>query len=664
MILIDKIVFENYRQYGSGTLRFTTSDKSKLSVLIAKNGTGKTTLLNAITWCLYGKELHLADADTALPIVNESIVNASADEAFVPVSVKITIVDEDHIVDFKRSTTFKVMRDSNDVARVIPGSGNFTVTTTASHDFENSQVSQGVDADMVVKQYFDEAIFRYYFFDGEKLRDYFAVGQSASIKSSIFNISQITLLENACIHLKKIHGDKNRILAKGSPDIANLQKQKDDQIKSKQIAQNSLEANTAALEILRKEQTDLNEALRGFEPIKKLQQERTELEKRLTAVTSEEKQWHMRRSDFVRKYLILLNLYPCIKHTLDIITQKEKDGDLPPAIDKDQVKMLLAHLDEPCPLCHGTIGETGRQHLESLLAKISVSSKTSNYLKEIKGPLESFLEDAVNYKNARNQLNQEEIDISARKDKITQRLTEINSYLSNYDSGEESFDVAKAENRRTEVNSQIDNANRSIGAAESTIRTCDGIIAKIDKDLSEAAKKIKEHADIKAQLDVLDEMQKQFNRIKEHIMSAMRKEIERTTWDIFDAMIWKSNTFGHITISDNYDVAVYNKQGNKMTGSLSATEQMALAYAFTLAIHKASGKNCPLVIDSPLGRVSDDNRENMAKALGEISKDKQLIMLFTPDEYSESVRSMYDEFADVRALHLSDDENFIEGMED
>ena len=101
-----------------------------------------------------------------------------------------------------------------------------------------------------------------------------------------------------------------------------------------------------------------------------------------------------------------------------------------------------------------------------------------------------------------------------------------------------------------------------------------------------------------------------------------------------------------------------------MTGSLSATEQMALAYAFTLAIHRASGKNCPLVIDSPLGRVSDDNRENMARALQEISQDKQIIMLFTPDEYSASVRAMYDGSAEVRELSLSEDESHVEGIED
>ena len=100
-----------------------------------------------------------------------------------------------------------------------------------------------------------------------------------------------------------------------------------------------------------------------------------------------------------------------------------------------------------------------------------------------------------------------------------------------------------------------------------------------------------------------------------------------------------------------------------MTGSLSATEQMALAYAYTLAIHKASGKNCPLVIDSPLGRVSDDNRENMAKVLKDISKDKQIIMLFTPDEYSSSVKRIYKDAALARELKLSEDETVVEGVD-
>ena len=52
-IFIDRISFVNYRQYGTFDINFSNDYGATLSVLIAKNGTGKTTLLNAISWCLY-----------------------------------------------------------------------------------------------------------------------------------------------------------------------------------------------------------------------------------------------------------------------------------------------------------------------------------------------------------------------------------------------------------------------------------------------------------------------------------------------------------------------------------------------------------------------------------------------------------------------------------
>lgn len=52
----------------------------------------------------------------------------------------------------------------------------------------------------------------------------------------------------------------------------------------------------------------------------------------------------------------------------------------------------------------------------------------------------------------------------------------------------------------------------------------------------------------------------------------------------------------------------------------------------------------------------------IALAIGKA--DKQIIMLFTPDEYSASVRAMYDGSAEVRELSLSEDESHVEGIED
>lgn len=662
-IVIDKIVFENYRQYGSGSLSFRTEGENLLSVLVAKNGTGKTTLLNAITWCLYDKELHLADEKTALPLVNAAAARSLPEGSLIPVSVAVTILDDNNIVEFYRAINFKTSIDSAGNPRYIPGKSKFTVSITPAGDFENTQVLQGIDADVVAKQYFDEAIFKFYFFDGEKLRDFFAAGQSNTIQQSIFNISQVTMLENACGRLKRMHYDRTKKLAKDSPDIAALNDEREKQEKRLATARETLSDSKADVLELTRKREELDEILRGYDPIKKLQQERQDLEATLHRIEAEEETYHSDRSAFIRQYLVLLTLYPRIKTTLELIGGKEADGDLPPAIDKDQVRRLLAHLDEPCPLCNGVIGETGREHLEALLEKISVSSHTSNYLKEIKGPLERYLEQARFFKKELDSLRQREMDIEERKKVATARLQQITSALSNFESESGQLNVAKTEAERTAIIQRINVANQAIGAANTTIAACNERLAQIEAAVTKALQTMNEHADIRKQLEVIDMLHGQFTKIKNQIMDEMKAEIEKTTWTIFDSMIWKKQTFGSIEIDDSYDIAVYNTDGIEMTGSLSATEQMALAYAFTLAIHRASGKNCPLVIDSPLGRVSDDNRENMARALQEVSRDKQIIMLFTPDEYSAAVRRMYDAAAEVRELSLSEDESYVEGID-
>lgn len=244
-----------------------------------------------------------------------------------------------------------------------------------------------------------------------------------------------------------------------------------------------------------------------------------------------------------------------------------------------------------------------------------------------------------------------------------ERLKVINSNLANFINSEGGVNVAEVEKNRSQLRDQISSADQAIGTSNANIKVFTQQITGLQKQIDEAQKKLGIKNDLKQQIAVLVKIEDCFRGIKNNITTNIRKEIQTTTWNIFDSMIWKRNTFGKIIIGDSYDVSVYNREGALMTGSLSATEQMALAYAFTLAIHQASGKNCPLVIDSPLGRVSDENRENMAKALLEISKEKQIIMLFTPDEYSETVKTMYEGIANVRTLQLSSDEKYVEGIE-
>lgn len=663
-IVIDKIVFENFRQYGSATLHFNCDDGSKLSVLIAKNGTGKTTLLNSITWCLYEKEQQLIDKKSALPVVSTAKLEKVGEGEIIPVSVSVTILDGDQIIEFKRSQKFKRTKSTQGKAAGIASSSVFSVSTTVKGAFENTSVETGADAEIVVKKYFDPAIYDFYFFDGEQLREFFSPERTTHIKSSIFNIAQVTLLQNAYDHVEKMRSEKMRKLGKNNPDISDLLDEQELLKKQRNLAQQTLESNQTIKEKLVAKREQADEVLRGFAPIKSLQNERKRLENDLDKCDGEKKKLSNDRSEFIRKYIILIKLYPRVRKTLELIRQKEEGGDLPPSVDKTQIKRVLEHLDEPCPLCAGKIDETGRQHLENLLNQISVSSKTSNYLKEIKGSLEYYDEEVHKYHARKEAIKQREMDLEEQTKKIEDRLATINATLVNYAESDGQINVSEVEKNRSQLISQISTADMEIGSSSNAIKSYTTQIESIQKKIDEEEKKLNTKNGLKKQIHVLVQIEDYFKRIKDSITDTMRKEIEITTWNFFDSMIWKHNTFGKISISDNYSVAVYNQEDTIMTGSLSATEQMALAYAFTLAIHEASGKNCPLVIDSPLGRVSDDNRENMAKALMNVSKEKQIIMLFTPDEYSSSVRDMYENVADVRTLQLSADEKFVEGIDE
>ena len=54
-MLIKKLELENFRQYiGSQTIEFSTDRDKNVTVLIGVNTSGKTTLVRAFEWVLYG----------------------------------------------------------------------------------------------------------------------------------------------------------------------------------------------------------------------------------------------------------------------------------------------------------------------------------------------------------------------------------------------------------------------------------------------------------------------------------------------------------------------------------------------------------------------------------------------------------------------------------
>ena len=120
----------------------------------------------------------------------------------------------------------------------------------------------------------------------------------------------------------------------------------------------------------------------------------------------------------------------------------------------------------------------------------------------------------------------------------------------------------------------------------------------------------------------------------------------------------------------------YGVYDSKQGRYLDAAERELLALAFTLGIHSVSGFSSPLLIDTPLARVSGAHRVNFTNVLLEVSKNKQTILILTPDEFSQDVKDLiYEEhiqkfgifqvdefYSNIEEMSTNQMEKFIEEL--
>ena len=670
MIKIEKIEFKNYRQYKDITIIFNNKNSdNNIHILRAKNGTGKTTFLNGILWCLYEKEYYINDISKALKVVNETAIQEAEIDDVVETNVKMTLLDEEKRIIFERSLKFTVATDPiSEMKKAVQMSPTATlkVMELPINAFENAKVYESdEDTKGIVKQYFDEDIYFYYFFDGENLPKYFDKENGDKVKKSIFTLSQVNLLEIARTRTETMSIEKSRELTKKNNNddvkIYDLVDKLKDEIEQEEKENASLKKDIPVLELRIKE---LDEQLAGYKPVQNKQARRAELEAKYKRLKQEQTDFLSKRKEFIRTYLTLFNLYPRIKSTLDMIKYKEDHGELPPRIDKKQIEELINNHEANCPMCDGELNDHAILHMKQLLEELDVSSQASNYLSSIKGGLENAILKCQKYPKEHAKIIENERYYSEELDKTEEELDTISKYLSEYADSNTTFSVSKLEKLRSDTEDELKTRQHKLWDNERLLDINSKKLEELEAQVKELEKNANEKMTLKKQISVLRLLTSSFDEVKKNLMDEIKKDIEINTWNSFKNMMWKKETFHSLIINDDYQMTVYNNNLNIMTESLSATEKMALAYSFTLAIHETSGRNCPLVVDSPLGRVSDDNRINMAKELLHISKNKQIIMLFTPDEYSEEVAQIYDNtVASIRNIYLSKDEKEIESVE-
>lgn len=648
----ESIIIKGYRQYRDFEIDFPKFGDHDLHVIIAENGTGKTNLLNATNWCLYDVEPHLQSDKNSLPRYNLEMFEEARLENKSEVCVEVTIVatDEGKRIQFRRRQYFGVPRG---LAR---GKSEFYVTIFGDRE---PQVLDGQEATEIVERYVPKRIREYFFFDGERLHTYLANhGDAAQIRDSINVISQVNVLDSAEKHLASVASDYlDSASSTGNWQIRTAQEEVDKQRELLAGIEKTLSEIYDSINDATHQIASATAVINGRDEVVEFEEMRREKERELgELLSSREEKWGELQA-FIRQYTLLLSCYEANEKTHRLIEKKDSNGDIPPEIDVALIEKSLH--DHACVVCERSITPDLERKMEDLLDQLRHGNAANNVFSFVSSFVSRSLEEAEKYEARRDEIIQE---LRTLDDKITSCRDKISRYDLKIQTVSNLEEVAAAIERRQRYQRLRDDNLVKRGSYElqrdNTSRALNRANNELDKRLSrvEAGEQSAKFAQFTRTLLAV------VQNTKKTITDEVRLQMQEETWQRFSSLSRKRNTYGRVELDEDYQVEIYHQNGQPCLGSCSAGETELLALAFTIALHKVSGNDAVLFIDSPVGRISDEVRRNFADVLLDVSTEKQLILTFTPSEYSAEISTEFDNggYSTKRHLSLNNEETHVE----
>lgn len=617
---------KNYRQFIDQKIDFSINGGKNIIIIEGKNGFGKSNIFNAITWCLFDIEEHLRSDARTLPICNSKLFQKINVQNSTQTSVKVVLETEQGIKEIERKVkTYKtedggIYRDKSEVK----------VTECIDKNWKISPYPEYIISRIIPKE-----MRHFFFIDGERLRQLFEDINPDVIKQSIFDLSQITLLQKAIDHLNSLKRKFRGSLHGKEPDLDLFEEKLEDLKKEidedKKRLNNYQENRENAKGNIKK----LDRELEGieYEDLQVLEEKRNNLENYLKEL---ENQISERKFDYIR-YLFDLSpkllLKNPMENTLEIIAKLKIERKLPPQIEATFIRELLK--DNRC-ICGTDLKKEEnaplRENLEKLLFEGAEYSEINDAAQNLKFSLNRILDEAKNFKNKSKEF---ELKIRKLEDNYNQKqkeLKEVKTKIGNLDCER----IKKIHGEREKYNHALSELNGKIGKLEENIKHTERQYRNVEKMYNTEIKKKDKLTTVAKKISTCELSIENLETIKNKLMNEIREEIQNDTKRYFDNLISVKN-FSNFQIKENYDLRIEQDGFNAIT-SLSAAETLCLGYSFMTALRHNSKFLAPIIIDMPLAKIDKEYRINVAEWFEKSLSDAQVTLLVTNVEYTTEFR--------------------------
>lgn len=636
-MIVKSMTIENFRPYkGPLSIDFARGEKN-VTIIQGRNDMGKTSFINAFTWCLYDKE----------PFRDEGIEGRCNQLALDEVNIK----DE---VDVKVEMFMEDSSGRN--IRIIRKQTFIKTSDMASRSKNNSELiiyrDDGLNEvkienpDKYIKNNLPESLQEYFMFTGEKLTQFFKKDQEL-VKKGVYTLYQLDLLENINIQAKKWETYFSNKFRKINPKLSELKNELSQIIEDEQndkilLRQNREHIKTLEVEIktlymeIGSSGADANEIRKDIE---NLNDEKRSLKYDLEGIQKEYSSLISDNFSHIMAYDLLKNL----EKWAEFEEKSENEKDIPFVI--SDLKKLLKNKE--C-VCGASLEKHTNQykHIEHLIEYLEETSNESGL------KIENIIAELLNVSGnvlARYPTNFS-VDLSAKKQKIREVRQDIKTKeikIEGLKTRLDNLDIDAIDELNKEINEKqklIKTLTEDNTILTENLKTYPIMINELNNLISQAIEDEGVKDDISDKMDFCEEIKLISNKIHDELAVNIYQTLSKVVTDEYNTIHWKPD-YKKIIVDQDFKVLVEKSRGNIVSATDPSTgSRNVLALTFMAALNSLSGFVLPQIIDTPIASLDLEMRSEVAKALPRYMEGKQMILLVMNSEYADEFKTNIKKF--------------------
>ncbi len=643
MIFLE-LVLQNFGPYkGRQVINLRPEENGKLRPIIlfgGMNGGGKTTLMDAIRLALYG---HRAQCSTRGNLsYNDFLSQCVNSNASAIDKTRVELVFE-HVKDGKMAewrivrTWTKNSKDGKDELGVIIGEWPDTSISGIWDEYIENILPLGIS--------------NLFLFDGEQVKELAELETPPqAVIEAISNLLGLELSERLSTDLNILTQRKRKDIAKEKEraEIEEIEQRIDQQKEEQELAEEKLKKLKQQLELAEKHQKKASEKF--VSEGGKIAQERSQLETQVKALENASDTSRQTLRQLAAETLPLNLISPLLKETE---TQAEKELKRQQSIAAREVlqerdRRLLDYITQL------SLNSKSVDKIQSFL-------KTENQAleQEIKTEIQPYLEVDIEAFNQLKLILNSQLKTQTQQAKIC--LEQLQSLQEEIYATETKLQTAAEPEVYQKLEAKLKLSQTELLKAQAAYevgeRNCNKIksaIAKTTKELENYGGDSLKYKNSQHLIDSIQKVQETLKLFKEKLTLKKLNKLEVEVAECFRYLLHKSDLVHRVVIdTHNFSLSLYDLQGKPVQKHrLSAGEKQLLAIAFLWGLARVCGRNLPVAIDTPLGRLDSSHRQNLIERYFP-SASHQVILLSTDTELGEQeVKSLRQQEAIAREYLL------------